>query len=33
MIDNLLNAEINVVFTNDENYLSARNELLAVTTC
>ena len=30
IIDNLLNAEIAVIFTNDENYLSARNDLLAV---
>lgn len=30
VIGNLLQAEIAVVFTNDENYLSARNDLLAV---
>lgn len=29
VIDNLLQAEIAVIFTNDENYLSARNDLLA----
>lgn len=32
IIDNLLNAEIAVIFTNDENYLSARNDLLAKST-
>jgi hypothetical protein len=30
IIDNMLNSEIAVIFTNDENYLSARNDLLAV---